>query len=146
MPDIEVLEFAIARELEAYHFYSILAAQAKAPAMRQTIEEIAAEELQHKESLELEIIKTGQTVKIETVPSPKKISVTETEGFKSEINYLDLLLIAIDKEETAFTTYIDMLDSVSDDDTRQTLLAIAQQEAIHKYRFELEYNTLLDNS
>ena len=58
--DIEIFEFAIARELQAYHFYKAIAKQIDNPAMEIVLKESAEEELQHKEKLELEIIKSGR--------------------------------------------------------------------------------------
>ena len=51
--------------------------------------------------------------------------------------------IAIEKEEASFRTYISLIPTFSDEPTRETLLAIAEEEIKHKLRFETEYNLLL---
>ena len=52
----EILEYAISREVEAYYFCLALAGRVDTPRMRQVFEDMAAEELEHKAKLELEII------------------------------------------------------------------------------------------
>ncbi len=61
-PDNELLELAIHREVEAYHFYMALAEQVDDPEMREVLQDFAREELEHKEKLELEVLKTGKTM------------------------------------------------------------------------------------
>ena len=56
----EILEFAIAREVEANELYTVLANRVENPAMAELILEFAREELEHKAKLELEVIKRGK--------------------------------------------------------------------------------------
>ncbi|MHC4240587.1 MAG: ferritin family protein, partial [Planctomycetota bacterium] len=78
-PDEEVLEFAIARELEAYHFYLALAERVDSAEMRTVFEDLAKEELDHKAKLELEIMKMG-----EVVPAEARVAVPEHEYVVSD--------------------------------------------------------------
>ncbi len=52
-PDIEILELAISREIEAYHFFMVLAERVTDDSVSKMFEELASEELEHKEKLEL---------------------------------------------------------------------------------------------
>jgi len=61
-PNDGILEFAISKEIESYHFYLALARRVETAKMRDVFEELAAEELGHKARLELEIIKTGRVI------------------------------------------------------------------------------------
>ena len=60
-----------------------------------------------------------------------------------DMDYKDILLLAIDKEEASFRTYIGLLSTVRDKQSREALLAIAQEEVKHKECFETEYDMLL---
>jgi rubrerythrin len=146
-PDNEILEFAIAREMEAYHLYTSLAGRAASPQMRKVFEDLAQEELDHKEKLELEIMKTGQTV-----PATPKADIPEGEyvipdnQLQSDMNYKDMLLLGIKKEEASFRTYIYLIPQVRDKESREVLLALAEEEVKHKLRFELEYDLSLKKS
>jgi rubrerythrin len=60
--DSEILEFAIAREIEANKLFLALAERVDNAAIRKVLEDLAAEELEHKEKLELEMMKLGHVV------------------------------------------------------------------------------------
>lgn len=142
--DEDILEFAIFRENEAHNFFLALASRVKDPQMRKVFEDLAAEELEHKEKLELEIIKTGKTVSTEqTPPRPASEYIITDSPSQLDIDYKDALLLGMEKEEASFRTYVNLIPSVKDEQSREVLLALAQEEVKHKLRFETEYNMLL---
>ena len=140
----EILEFAISREVEAYHFYLALARRVNTQQLRKVFEDLAQEELEHKAKLELEIIKTGKTV-TEELPPPRPDSEYIISDDTSQLNMgdKDMLMLGIEKEEAAFRTYVNLLANVHDEQSREVLLAIAEQEVKHKLRFETEYDMWL---
>ena len=145
--DEEILEFAILRENEAHNFYLALASRVKEPHMRQVFEDLAAEELEHKEKLELEIIKTGKTISTEKMPPrPTSEYIISDDPSPLDIDYKDALLLGMEKEEASFRTYVNLIPSVHDDQSREVLLALAEEEVKHKLRFETEYNMLTKKS
>ena len=143
-PDSEILEYAISREVEAYYFFLALAERVKTPEMRKIFEDLAEEELEHKAKLELEIMKTGGTV-------PADVEPAQPEGFQDifggttelDIDYKGMLQLGMEKEETSFRTYVNLLTNVADQESREVLLALAEEEVKHKLRFEQEYEALL---
>ena len=77
--DIEILELAVSREVEAYHFLMAMAERVASNAIRTLLEELATEELEHKSTLELEMMKLGHTVPIDQeLPGPKNVRPTMT--------------------------------------------------------------------
>ena len=142
--DNEILEFAISREIEAFQFYTALAERMEKPQMRKVFEELAKEELEHKANLELEIIKTGQTVS--TGSQDLNADDYHIEGeFQFDIGMQQLFQMSIEKEKAAFELYVDLAGKVRDENSRETLLALAEEEVKHKMRFEYEYDMLLKN-
>jgi rubrerythrin len=140
--DNEILEFAISREIEAFQFYTALAERMEKPQMRKVFEELAKEELEHKANLELEIIKTGQTV----ATGSQNLTADDyhIEGeFQFDMGMQQLLQMSIEKEKAAFKLYVDLAGKVDDENSRETLLALAEEEVKHKMRFEYEYDMLL---
>ena len=129
--DDEILEFAIAREIEANRFYLSLAERVADPEMRRIFEDLAGEELEHKEKLELEFIKTGKVLPSSDSPS------------ELDMDYKDLLLLGMEKEEASFRTYVGLVGQSQDEQSREVLLALAEEEVKHKLRFETEYDMLL---
>lgn len=142
--DNEIFKLAIHREIEAYHFYMALAERVDNPDIRKTLEELAAEELDHKAMLELELMKTGQTVPLQQeLPGPSGTYIISNTDSQFDMDFKDILLLAIEKEEASFRTYINLIPNVHNPQSRELLLALAEQEVKHKLRFEIEYELLL---
>jgi rubrerythrin len=142
--DQEILEFAISKEVEAYYFYLALADRVEDPGIRQVFEDLANEELQHKAKLELEMIKTGVTLPDRQMPPgrPESDYIISDSDVPLDIDYADILLLGMEKEDAAFRMYVSFISNVRDEDSRELLLALAQEEVRHKLRFETEYDML----
>ncbi|HDQ72882.1 MAG TPA: rubrerythrin [Chloroflexi bacterium] len=142
----EILDFAIKREEEAAAFYTNLAARVDKPWMQRVFEEFADEEKQHK--AKLVAVKSGASFQ----PSKERVldlkiadylvSVTPTD----DMSYQDALVVAMKKEKAAFKLYNDLASSTEDENVKTTFLALAQEEARHKLRFEVEYDDLLSDN
>jgi len=142
--DQEILEFAIFRENEAYNFYLALASRVADDNIRMVFEDLANEELEHKEKLELEIMKMGKTISTELEPPrPASEYIITDDPSPLDMDYKDALLLAIEKEDAAFRIYVNLVSTVHDEHSREVLLMLAQEEVKHKLRFEAEYKYLL---
>ncbi|MFH1369675.1 MAG: ferritin family protein [Planctomycetota bacterium] len=140
--DDEILEMAVAREVDANRFYLALAARSKKPRIRRIFEQLAAEELEHKAKLELEIMKTGRVVNTHKPPVGLRYDQPDYTPHDFEIDYKDILLIGIQKEEASIRLYTDLAGMATDANAKETLLAIAREEAEHKLRFEAVFEHL----
>jgi rubrerythrin len=134
----EILEYAIAREVEANQLYMYMAKRTENPEMSKVCEEFAKEELEHKAKLELEVMKRGQVVSGFDI-SDYMMDV----GNEMDMDYEELLVFAIKKEEISVSLYTDLAAVVKDKESSETLLSLAQEETEHKLRFETEYRSLL---
>ena len=140
----EILELAIAREEDSHVFLMALAARMVNPEMRNVFAELATEELEHKARLELEVVKIGRVVK----DSKKRLyyetnDYAEDVGSEIDMDYKDMLTMAMQKEEASFRLYVDLASRVTNEDAYETFLALAEEEVRHKMRFEMEYNNIL---
>jgi rubrerythrin len=139
----DILNFAIGEEQAAFEFYTRLASQAAASDMRATFESFANEEMKHK--VRLEAIKLGGTLRAAEGPvmdlriADYLVNVPASPG----LDYRTALVLAMKKEKAAFKLYSDLAASADDENVKATFLALAQEEARHKLRFELEYDDLL---
>jgi rubrerythrin len=142
--DIEIWEFAIGREIDANRFYLTLAQRIDNPEMRKVFEDLAKEELEHKAKLEMELMKTGKVVSANHESAGIGVGqVWQSSGPKLDMDYKDMLLLGMEKEEASFRTYVTLIGTVHEQGAREVLLAIAEEEVKHKLRFELEYDMLL---
>jgi rubrerythrin len=140
--DGEILELAVAREVDANRFYLALAARVQNPHIRKIFNDLAAEELEHKAKLELEIMKTGRVVNTNETPLGLQDDQPDYTPLEYEIDYKDILLMGMQKEEASFRLYVDLAGRVTDANSKGMLLALAQEEAGHKLRFQTIFDYL----
>ncbi len=136
----DILNFAIEKEEEANKFYLDLAGKMDRPVMRQVFEEFAAEEQKHKEKL-LEI-QLGKTLLIagEKVMDLKVGDYLVDVAPNPDMDYQEALILAMKKEKASFRLYNDLASKTDDGNIRALMLSLAQEEAKHKMRLEIEYD------
>jgi rubrerythrin len=138
----EVLDFAIEREIEARDFYMKLAQRMENPAMQKVFENFATEELGHK--YKLEAIKRGEiSIVPERVQSLNIADYVVDVDPQSDMDYADALVLAMRKEKAAYRLYLDLAAVGEDEKLTDMFLALAQEEAKHKLRFEIEYDDIV---
>jgi rubrerythrin len=136
----EVLAYAIKGEVEAHAFYAFWSKKLTDKALQKVFEELAGEELKHKEFLLG--IKKGQSLK----PSDKEIVDLKISDYtvdvkaSTDMNYQDALALAMQKEKEAFKMYSGLALMSINEDMKSTFKALAQEEAKHKLRLEIMYD------
>lgn len=138
----EILNFAIGKEQEAADFYADLASKATQKYMTTIFEQFSREELGHK--AKLEGVKSGKKL----VGAEKKIVDLKIGDFllpvdtddSADLTYQQALVIAMKREKESFRLYSDLADATDDGNVRALFLNLAQEEARHKLRFEVEYD------
>jgi rubrerythrin len=142
-PDVEILELAIAREIDAYRLCMRLAEMVREPQMKEMFERLAKEELEHKARLELELMKLGVVVRsAQEIKNQAQIDDDLGQN-AADMDYKDLLIFAMKKEQRSLRLYVDLAAIAKDKVTREMLLMLAEDEAMHQARFEVEYNILM---
>jgi rubrerythrin len=139
----EILDFAIGKEEEAAEFYTDLAGRMDKPHIKEMFEKFAQEEKGHK--AKLLAAKEGKTLQ----KSEKKIldlkigDHLELVELTPNLDFQDALILAMKAEKNAFKLYNSLAEQADDPAIRDMLLALAQEEAKHKLRFETEYDELV---
>jgi rubrerythrin len=139
----EILDFAIAREQEAHDFYQDLAKKAERPGMEGLFTQFAREELGHK--AKLEGIKKGSR---SLTPSKQVVDLKIGDYLvdvepTATLTYQNALILAMKKEKAAFQLYTDLAAETEDAEVKQIFEGLAQEEAKHKLRFEVEYDDMI---
>jgi rubrerythrin len=139
----DIIDFAIANEIEAYKFYTHLAAKMDNPTMKKVFLDFADEEQGHKK--QLEDLKKGKTFKvsIEKIADLKIAEFTVDVEPTANMDYQSALIFAMKKEKKAFQLYTTLANLIEDATAKQLFNSLAQQEAKHKLRFELEYDEVI---
>jgi rubrerythrin len=135
-----VLDFAIENEQGAADFYTELAAKMEKPHMREVFEGFAAEEKGHK--AKLEAVKAGKRTQLSKtkVLDLKMAEYLVEEKPSATMDFQSALILAMKQEKAAFRLYSDLAASADDAEMRDLFLGLAQEEAKHKLRFEIEYD------
>jgi rubrerythrin len=137
----DILDFAMAQELEAEAFYRELALQARAASMRGILEEFAEEEHMHLEKLEK--VKQGQFHVLAgdtPIPSIHLAEPLPQAKIGPDMDLADALVIAMKREKAAYRFYIELAADAPSQELMDLFLALAHEEANHKLRFEIEYD------
>jgi len=139
----EILDFAIDNEIEAFNFYTELAKSARSSEIKQVLLDFAAEEKGHRQLLE--DYKKGKKVVLggENIPDLKIADYAVDIVPTADMSYQDILTLAMKKEKAAFCLYTDLADNTQNPDAKKLFQTLAQQEARHKLRFELEYDNVV---
>jgi len=136
----EILDYAIEREAEAAQFYADLAGRVDRPWMQELFKSFSKEEEGHKKKLMA--VKKGKHL----MPAADKVADLKIADYvvdvdtAGELDYQQALIVAMKREKASFRLYTDLAGKTDSEDLRQTFLALAQEEAKHKLRFEVEYD------
>ncbi len=143
----EILDFAIDNEQKAVDFYVNLASRFKDKSMKQAFEDFAKEEMGHKARLTSIKEKGLFEMKKEEVMDLKIADYVIRTEPTDNMSYEDALKLAMKREKAAYRLYLKLSEKAPNDDMKNLFEGLAQEEAKHKLRFEVEYDefVLRDN-
>jgi len=137
----DVLNFAIKDEQRASDLYADLATKSRNREIQKMFEQFSKEELGHKKKLEA--IRGQEMVPV----SNEKVQdlkigdyLVEVSASRDDLSYQEALIVAMKEEKAAFRLYSDLATKTDHTDLKETFLLLAQEEAKHKLRFEIEYD------
>jgi len=137
----EILDYAINEEQKASELYADLAKRSINKEMSEVFTQFSLEELGHKKKLKG--IKSNQKIVFseEMVPDLKIGDyIVEVDSSRDDLKYQDALIIAMKAEKAAFRMYMDLSTKTENPEAKQIFTLLAQEEAKHKLRFEIEYD------
>lgn len=136
----EILDLAISQEEYAARFYTHLASVAAGEHMKDVFLSFAREEEGHKAKL-LQVKAGKQVLCAEQRVADLKIGDYLVDVAASDqLDYQDSLILAMKVEKAAFRMYQELAAVTDDPALKEMLLGLAQEEAKHKLRFEIEYD------
>lgn len=136
----DVLDFAINAEQRAVDFYTELAEKAENASIRQAFLDFANEERGHKAKLE-KFKATGETSISDKAVMDLKISDYTVEMQATpNMSFEDVLILAMKREKAAYRLYTNLAYLATSPEIQKVFKALAQEEAKHKLRFEIEYD------
>ena len=139
----EILDFAIGKEEEAARFYTELAEKMEQPGTKKTFEKFAEEEKAHKRKL-LDVKSGKKLISAEKqILDLQIVENLDEVAPSSDLSFQQALIIAMKAEKAAFRLYSDLAGATEDPAMQEVFLSLAQEEAKHKLRFEVEYDDMV---
>lgn len=143
----KLLLFAISKEQASQQFYLDVAGRMKEAVSRRMFEVIAEQEARHEETLKLEVLKHGFVLSAtsgvaDAIPEFDWKERLEMDADAAEMNYADVLMVAIQKERAAFQMYTQLISMTETPELRRMLLELAEEEMRHVIQFEREYDAV----
>jgi rubrerythrin len=135
----DILNYAIAEESRAKSLYEKLAGIVKKEDVKAALNKLALDELRHK--LRLEGVRDGDIiVEDEEVGSLGIADSIKEAKPHADMSYQELLAFALMKENESYQLYTQMAMLAGDEIIREVFTQLAQEEAQHKLKLEIEYD------
>jgi rubrerythrin len=121
-----------------------LASRTKNDEIKKIFLEYAEEEMGHRKKLE-DVLEGEDALEGNgsTTVDMKLSDYTVPVKLGESPSYQDILLFAMQQEKQAFRLYTDLATRVDKAEFKALFLALAQEEAKHKLRFEVEYDEVV---
>lgn len=136
----EILDFAVAREQEAVKFYRDLQQEAKFLAQNEMLKELEGMEMGHIvviENIRRKGVSEGDIPKVANLQISEYLS---NDVDNLELNYQNILIKAMKREESSFKLYSEMSVKFPDSEISTLFRKLASDEAKHKLIFEKLYD------
>lgn len=147
----DILSTAIQREIEAHALYSRAAQMIEAPHARDLLLDLAAQELGHRNRLELllkgdvfRVLSKAQARRVEDYRITDHLIETP---LAPDSSFQEILIVAGKREKGSHDLYTALSFVAEDADTKRLFEFLAQEELVHKQRIETLYEQMvyLDN-
>jgi rubrerythrin len=143
----QILEQAIRFEEDAHSFYSGAMGVVERAHIRGALEELAAEEVKHKERLEA--LLAGDTTRIISVRKQGQIADLKLAEYlvarplEPNASLQDVLIVAMHREKSSHEFYSTMAEIAEEEGARALFEFLAQEELVHKNKVESLYDEVV---
>ncbi len=134
-----ILEMAIENEVEAYDFYSAVAAKDLEPSLKRLFTELAAEEANHKKILEAFFKNPEKPLQFKQSDDYKVAETVEKPALSVTMKPADALALAMKREQEAMDLYNVFAKASDTEEQKAIFLELAKMEQGHKTHLETLY-------
>lgn len=137
---MEIVQFAIQREIESVDFYNEASKIVKHSGTKELFSDFAKQEEGHRNKLEE--VKSGKIVlgRIEKIPNLQISDYLVDAKLRPEIAFADILRIAMKREERSVKLYSDLNQKNENENLKDLFNFLIQEESKHKYAIEKIYD------
>ena len=134
-----IIDFAVENELEAYEFYKDAADKVADDFLKETFQDLAADELEHKEFLENFLESEVEEIELREVSDYKISETIDKPELSVEMKFVDAIALAIKNEEEAMFMYKSLAEACVDNQHEKLFLGLMEMEKMHKAKLEEIY-------
>jgi rubrerythrin len=138
----DIIAYAVSKEREAAEFYETLSKNEEFSVAKKTFAEFAIEERKH-EALFADLGKNPEKLDsydYKWIPDIKRSNYMTELTYEPGMAYVDILRMAMKREEQALRFYNDIAGKVEDEQFIKVCKVLAQEEAKHKNILETIYD------
>ncbi|UCE43938.1 MAG: ferritin family protein [Candidatus Bathyarchaeota archaeon] len=146
-----ILESAVKIEEQSYALYTMAQRKVSYPSSKSFFEELAQEELRHKEKL-LGIMENKERISelglgASTIQDLKIVDMMKATALSDDVDYQRILIYAAKREKSTYEYYNSLALGFKGTEIGEVFSKLAQEELKHKNRLEREYDeyVLTDN-
>jgi rubrerythrin len=139
----DIISFAIAEEIGAAELYQKMSKVVERKNAKVMFAELAAEEIKHRKFFEGITEGSIPDLPLEEVADLKISDYLVDVSYRADMEYQDILIMAMKKEESAVKLYNDLAAKAQKPELQKLLKFMAQEEAKHKLRLETEYDSIV---
>ena len=138
----EIIDYALEKEREAVEFYKDLSQKEIFSGAKSVFQGFSKEEEKHVALLEgfSENKERLAEYKFEWIPDIKRSNYIVEIAYEAGMHYLDILRLAMKREEKSLQLYNDLQGKADDADVVKLFKVLAQEEATHKRALETLYD------
>ena len=140
----EILKNAIRMEEQSYSLYKMAQGKVKYESSKKFLEELAQEELTHKEKLKT-ILDDKKRMpdlgfKVEKVQNLKIVDIMKDVTISEDADYQKILVFAAKREKSTYDYYKSLALGLEETEIGKLFNRLAEEELIHKNKLEREYD------
>jgi len=139
----KIMDFALEKEKEAVQFYKMCSEMTDQSNMKEVFLEMSHEEEKHVNMIRNFKPGSIERGKLDIVPNLKISDYLVDMEFSKDMNFQQLLILAMKREEKSIQLYTALAESNSDENVVKLFRMLAQEELRHKNRIEKEYDDIV---
>ena len=136
----ELILKAIEREDDAHRLYIEASIRSEKPEVKKLFEDLASQELDHKETLKKIDLSRFSNKSIEAGITSNISSLVEPHELEAESSLQEAILFAIKREEESYRFYTEFAELAEDDGLKNIFFNLAAMERHHKNSLEDIYD------
>ncbi len=138
----EIITLAIRNETEAYDFYQGVANISQNKAIKSIFQEMAEQELEHRDFLQSCLDGSVKTINFKTPPDYNVSEKVEKPKLSVNMKPVDAIALAMKNEEEAVDMYQTFADISNDEEQKKLFLELVKMETSHKANLENLYTNM----